>query len=293
MRKRNPADILFDAIVYVLLTILLFLVAYPFWYVLIVSLNNGQNTAAGGMYWLPRDFVLDNYLSFFTDAKWLNGLKISVLRTSVGTFFGVLITTLVSYGLSFPDLLFRKVYMSILVVSMYFSGGIIPYYLLLREIGLLNTFWVYVIPGALSVFFVLVGISFFSEISPSLRESALIDGASEVAVFLRIIVPISMPFVATIILFLGVGHWNNWFDSAFFMRKKELRTMAYLMMEVINKTQINSNMNAADMGMRTNVVTPLSIQSAAMMISILPILCIYPFLQKYFVKGIMVGSVKE
>ena len=173
---------------------------------------------------------------------------------------------------------------------MYFSGGIIPYYALLSQLRLINTFLVYIVPGAINTFFIMVAMSFFTDIPPSLRESAIIDGAGELTVFRRIILPISKPFLATLVLFVGVGHWNNWYDSAFFIRDKGLRTLSYLMMEVINKTKVSAT--SAAFG-ATATTTSMSVQTAAMVIAVAPIVCVYPFLQKYFVKGIMIGSVKE
>ena len=185
----------------------------------------------------------------------------------------------------------RKLYMTFIIICMYFSGGIIPYYTLLRGLHLLDSFLVYVIPGMLSLFYITIGRTFFEGIPASLRESAKIDGASELTVFAKIIVPISKPFMATLALFTGVGHWNNWYDSTFFIKTKTLRTLPYLMMEVINQNQAPSDANAAaHMGSST---TTLSVQLAAMVISVLPIIFIYPFLQKYFVTGMMVGAVKE
>lgn len=285
-------DKIIDIVIYVFCTIVLIMTVYPFYYILITSFNEGVDASLGGIYWFPRKFTLENYEDFFTDSKWLSGLGVSFARTLVGTIIGVLFTTLVAYGLSFRNLVGRKVYMTIIIISMYFSGGIIPYYTLLRELNLINTFAVYVIPGALNTFFLLVGISFFEDIPGSLRESAKIDGASELTVFSRIILPISKPFLATCVLFIGVGHWNNWYDSAFFTRDKSLATLSLLMMQVINSNQMTAV--AAKAGVQANVnTTPMSIQAAAMIVAILPIVCVYPFLQKYFVTGMMIGSVKE
>jgi putative aldouronate transport system permease protein len=181
-----------------------------------------------------------------------------------------------------------------MIVSMYFSGGIIPYYVLLRQLHLINTFWVYVIPGMLNCFFVLVAISFFQNIPVELYESAYLDGANYWTIYARIILPVSKPILATIGLFIAVGQWNNWVDSAFFVTQRpELRTLSYLMMEVITKSQVQSSANAVTGGYRTgSSVNPQSIQMTAMIISVVPIMCVYPFLQKYFVKGVMLGSVK-
>ncbi|WMJ89052.1 carbohydrate ABC transporter permease [Anaerocolumna sp. MB42-C2] len=289
-KMKSKEDIVIDFFNYLLCIIIMFVTIYPFYYILVVSFNEGVDASLGGIYWWPRKWTLDNYQKFFSDVKWLRGLGITVLRTILGTFIGILFTTLVAYGLSFKELVNRKLYMVIIIISMYFSGGIIPYYTLLKELHLIDTFAVYIIPGALNTFFILVGLSFFSDIPSSLRESAKIDGASEWRVFRKIILPISTPFIATCILFVGVGHWNNWYDSAFFVRSKNLKTLSYLMMEVINSTQVSAI--SQQFGASSSTTT-VSIQTAAMIIATLPIICVYPFLQRYFVTGIMVGSVKE
>lgn len=288
--KQSMGDKIFDVVNYAFCALILFITLYPFYYIFVISFNEGIDASLGGIYWFPRKFTLENYGDFFSDMKWVKALFVTVARTILGTAFGVLFTTLIAYGLSFKDLMGRKAYMTVIIISMYFSGGIIPYYTLLKEIHLLNSFAVYVIPGAINTFFLLVGLSFFEGIPSSLRESAKIDGASELTVFSKIILPISKPFLATCILFIGVGHWNNWYDSAFFVQNKSLATVSFLMMQIINSTQIS----AASMQYGANhATTTLSVQAAAMMVSTLPIICIYPFLQKYFVTGMLVGSVKE
>ena len=288
--KKNTEDKIVDIVIYVFCAIVLFITVYPFYYIFIISFNEGIDASLGGIYWLPRKLTLENYEKFFTDIKWLKGLGVTVLRTLIGTGIGVFFTTLVAYGLSFKDLAGRKVYMVLIIISMYFSGGVIPYYTLLKTLHLTNTFYVYVIPGALNTFFLLVGLSFFQDIPASLRESAKLDGAGELKVFTSIILPISKPFVATCILFIGVAHWNTWYDTAFFVRDKNLATMSYLMMQVINSTQVTAT--SAQHG-ASSATTTVSIQAAAMMVSTIPIICVYPFLQKYFVSGMLVGSVKE
>ncbi len=291
LKVNSMEDILIDSFVYIICAIVMFVTIYPFYYIFVISFNEGVDATLGGIYWLPRKFTFENYEKFFSDIKWLMGLGITVLRTVIGSVVSVLFTTLVAYGLSFKELKYRKLYMLIIIVSMYFSGGIIPYYMLLKQLTLIDKFSVYIIPGALNIFFILVGLSFFADIPPSLRESAKIDGAGEFKVFRKIILPISMPFIATCLLFIGVGHWNNWFDSAFFIRNKNLRTLSYLMMEVINSTQVSAQTQQFGGGKQT--ITTLSVQAAAMMVATLPIICVYPFLQRYFVTGIMIGSVKE
>ncbi|WP_129724837.1 carbohydrate ABC transporter permease [Xylanivirga thermophila] len=293
MVKRQKKDIVFDVVNYVLLILIAFITIYPFYYILVISFNSGLDAARGGIYFWPRAFTLDNYRKIISDDKWVNAFGISVFRTVVGTALSVFFTSMVAYGLSYKKLLFRNGYYRILIFSMYFSGGLIPYYVLLRSLGLLNTVWVYIIPSLLSQFMVLIMISFFNEISPSLSESAHIDGANDLQIFLKIILPISKPVLATATLFAAVGHWNAWMDSAYYVSDSKLRTMSYLMMEIINRSQA-ANVGDMQQNFRsaTNITTK-SLQAAVIIISTVPILVTYPFLQKYFVKGIMLGSVKE
>ena len=273
--KKNKQDIVLDFFIYTFSLIMLFLTIYPFFYVIILSFNEGVGASFGGIYWWPRKFTLENYAKFFNNMKWLKGIGITVLRTLIGSVLGVFFTTLVSYACSFKEL-----------------SGIIPYYAVLRSLHLIDTFWVYVIPGMLNLFFIMIGRGFFEGIPASLRESSKIDGATEFTIFKKIILPVSKPFVATLALFIGVGHWNNWYDSTFFVRNKNLKTLPYLMMEVINQNQTTTNVSAAA-HQAVSGTTSMSIQLAAVVITILPIMCIYPFLQKYLVSGMMVGAVKE
>ena len=287
--KRSAEDIFVDVFCYVVCVVVFLGCFYPFYYVLVLSFNDGPDALRRGIYVLPRVFTLENYAAFFKDSVWFNGLKVSILRTLIGTVCTVLFTSLVAYGLSFRRLKFRKFYLMIMIFCMFFSGGLIPYYVVLRFLGLINTFWVYIVPGLLNLFFVLVGITFFQGIPGELRESAIIDGASELRVFFRIIIPLSMPLMATIALFSGVGQWNSWFDSAFFVQSKNLRTLAYVLMMIINKNILPAEAATAVLA---RPVTSQSIQMAAMMITVGPIVCAYPFLQKCFVKGVVIGAVK-
>lgn len=290
--KMKPTeDKILDILCYIFFVLVIFICLYPFYYIIILSFNEGIDASMGGIYWWPRKFTLENYEKFFTDSKWLRGLLISISSTVLGTIISVFFTVLVAYALSFKDLKNRKFYMTMIIVCMYFSGGIIPYFSLLRFLKISNTYLVYLIPGALNIFFILIGTTFFEGIPGSLRESAKIDGAGEVKVFTRIILPISKPFLATAVLFIGVGKWNNWHDCTFYIQNNNLRNLAYLMMQVINSTQVSAT--AMEFGASSTTTTSLSIQTAAMVVATVPIMCVYPFLQKYFVTGMMIGSVKE
>ena len=292
--RLTTEDRIVDTVIYIFLAIVFFICAYPFWYGLVISLNDSADTALGGVYFFPRVWTLDNYRKFFRDQTWLHGFIVSVLRTLTGGAITTIFTMLVSYGLSHKDLVFRKVYMSIIVFSMYFSGGLIPYYVLLKNLRLLNTFYVYIIPPALNTFFIFIAITFFNEIPSALKESAKLDGASELRIFRSIILPVSLPLMATILLFSAVGQWNSWFDSAYYcLARKDLRTLAYLLMEAINQANMPANAVAAAQAAASTRVNPLAVRVTAMMISVIPILVIYPALQKYFITGLTIGSVKE
>lgn len=290
-RRKTLEDRILDTIITIILVVVIFGTLYPFYYILLITFNAGTDTAVGGMYLWPRQFTFGNYLYFIEDPKWISAFGISVLRTIVGTVLGVLFTGIVSYGLAKKDLIFRKSYFTIVVIAMNFSGGIIAFYIVLKSLGLINTFGVYVIPGMLNLFFLLIAISFFTDIPEELGESARIDGASEIRIFAKIILPVSMPLLATMSLFIGSGQWNAWLDSAYFVQDESLRTLTYRMMQVINQSMVPSG-DAQAAAMSRSSVTPFSIQATAMVVSIVPILGVYPFLQKYFVSGMMLGSVK-
>ncbi|MEK4853105.1 carbohydrate ABC transporter permease [Paenibacillus sp. FSL H7-0756] len=291
LKSQKQKDLVMDSTVYLLLSIIALTMLYPFYYVLIASFNKGSDTLLGGMYLWPRSVTFENYRIFLEDPKWMKAFLVTVARTVSGTALGLLLTSLVAYALSHRDLLFSKFYFTLIIFAMYFSGGLIPYYVVLRSLGLLNSFGVYIVPSMLNTFFLLIAISFFREIPGELKESAHMDGAGEFTIYFRIILPVSMPLLATMALFMGVGQWNAWLDSAYFVQSENLRTLTFRMMEIIN--QSNAPMDSVAVANRPGGgVTSFSLQVTSMVVSILPIICVYPFLQKYFVHGIMLGSVK-
>jgi putative aldouronate transport system permease protein len=292
--KPTTEDRVVNLSVYVLLGVIGIATLYPFYYTMICSLNDGMDLMRGGVYLWPRKFSLASYVEFLRDPDWINAFGVTVARTVIGAFASTLFTCLVSYGLSRKELMFRKTFRFLVVFTMYFSGGLIPFYVLLRQLALLNSFWVYIIPTMFSGFFAMIGINFFSSIPESLIEAARLDGARETYTFFRIVLPVSVPLLATMGLFQAVNQWNSWLDSAYYVRSKELFTMAYKMMVTINKTIASSAVGDAGGQMSESMsTTNFSVQATAMVISMLPIMCAYPFVQKYFVQGMMLGSVKE
>lgn len=294
MKKKINEDMMVNAVVYILLAFIGIVTLYPFYYTLICSFNDGLDLMKGGVYLWPRKFTLNNYKLFISDADWRNAFFLSVLRTVVGTLFCTGFTSMFSYALSRNNLMFKKGYRFLVVFTMYFSGGLIPYYVLLRSLGLLNTFWVYVIPGMVNAFFVMTGINFFGSIPESMIEAAKIDGASEFKVLTKVVLPVSKPFLATLSLFAAVGQWNSWLDAAYYVRDSNLHTLSYKVMTTINQALASSvNTEAAGQMSQANTSTQFTVQATAMAVSMLPIMCVYPFLQKYFVQGMMIGAVKE
>lgn len=298
--SKLSGDRVFDSVNAVLLSIVVLITLYPFYLVLVLALNDGIDAIRGGIYFWPRKFTLDNFVQLINDPKWVNGFIISIARTLSGTMLGVFFTAMVAYGMSFKQLLFKKTYFSIIIFAMYFHGGLIPTYVLFRSLGLLNNFLVYIIPSMFNIFFMLVMVTFFRDIPDSLFDASRIDGANEFIIFFRIVLPISLPIIATVSLFVGVGQWNSWLDSAYYVQKKSLWSMSYLMMEIINRSMIDKmslaggqEASAQQLAASSSAVTTRSLQMAAMIVAVTPILCVYPFLQKYFVKGIMLGSIKE
>lgn len=289
--KKSREDYVMDTIIAITVVIVFFCCFYPFYFSVILSFNNGLDAARGGIYFWPRTWTLENYQSFFSDSVWIRGIGLSAVRTVIGTVITTLFTAIVAYGLSFKHLKLRNIYIGIIIFCMYFNGGLIPYYMVLKQLSLLNTFLVYIIPQSLNLFYVIVAISFFQQIPQELYESAKLDGAGELKAMTNIIFPLSLPLLATIAIFAGVAHWSAWFDSAFFVQDSKLRTLGYLLVDVINKSTSNSTGSGASAQAHASV-TPLAIQATAMVIAVAPIMAIYPFMQKYFITGLTVGSVK-
>jgi putative aldouronate transport system permease protein len=290
--KMTIEDRVLDSIVFIVLLAVFVASVYPFFLAIVLSFNEGMDAQLGGIYLAPRKFTLQNYERFFTDPEWLDAIVVTLARTVSGTFLTVFFTTIFAYGLSHKNLMGRKLYMGLLIFAMYFSGGIIPYYAVLLSAGLIDTFAVYIIPTMLNLFFVLVAISFFHNFPIELEEAARVDGAKELRIFFSIVVPIASPLLATLAIFISVQHWNAWYDSAFFVSNPKLLTLAYRMMAVINRADLRNVSAAASGAVSTIRVTPLSVQLAAMTIAVMPILCVYPFFQRYIISGITIGSVK-
>ncbi|WP_301624472.1 carbohydrate ABC transporter permease [Paenibacillus apis] len=287
-----------QTVIVFLLSLLCLSVLYPFLYMLAISLNEGADAAKGGVYLWPRSFTWINYEIVLGNAVIRHSYLITISRTIIGTITGLLITLLAAFGLSYRMLPMRNALLSYILITMLFNGGLIPFYIQLYNLGLVNTFWVYIIPGMFSAWNMFVMLKFIQGIPEALVESAELDGAGPIRVLFQIIVPLSKPMLAALGLFTAVGHWNDWFAGAFYVTDQSLIPVQTFLQQLLNASDLsavfgsNTNQEALARGAQTQNVTLMSIKMAVVMVSALPILCVYPFLQKYFVKGVLIGSVK-
>ena len=301
MTKKTRRDIVIDSVLYLLLVLLCFSMLYPFWNSVVLSFNDGVDAIRGGITFWPREFTLANYEFVLQDRRLARAYGNTVFRTVVGTLMGIVLTSQLAYGLSKRNLLGRKQYMWIAVFTMYFGGGLIPFYLLIRGLGLLNNRLVYLFvvgagPALVSVFHMIIFRSFFLGVPDSLEDSARIDGAGYYTVYYRIVVPVSTPVFATLILFQAVNHWNSWFDGAIFMTDPNKVPLQTLLRQIINSNAMEELMGelqgTAAEALAMSSVTTRTLSMATMVFATLPILFVYPFVQRFFVHGLMIGSLK-
>ena len=293
----KPVDRVITVFIYLLILLFTLFVFYPFFWCIVLSFNTGLDAQRGGIYFWPRQFTLENYLFVFSSPDILTAAGNSLLRTAVGTVLGVFVTSIFAYAVSKRHLKFRRTYMTLGLITMYFSGGLIPYVLVIRMLGMYNNFLVYIIPNLFAMFNAIVFMTFFQALPPSLEESAKIDGANDFFIFRRIVVPLSTPVFATIALFLAVMHWNSWFDNLLFVREKSLQTLSYFLTKMINAQRFVDDMvtkmsRSMGVGSAVTGMTSTALMLATMVVTAFPIMMLYPFLQKHFAKGVMIGSIK-
>lgn len=294
----SRGDRVMVAFIYVFLTVFSLSTLYPFLNAIAISLNEGLDTAKGGITLWPRSFTLENYEVVFQDERLMSGFIISVLRTVVGTVSAILATAIFAYGMTKRELMGRKFYMLMCIFTMYFSGGLIPTFLLIRNLGMFNSFWVYIIPSLIGVWNMIIFRTFFQGLPQGLEESAKIDGCGNWGTLFRIVLPLSGPVVATLSLFTAVGHWNEWFIASIYISKEELLPIQTILKQILASNIVSeqtANLDAAAQAhmAQAKTVTSKSLSMATMMVATIPIVLVYPFVQKYFVKGVLVGSLKE
>ncbi|HOJ10878.1 MAG TPA: carbohydrate ABC transporter permease [Clostridiales bacterium] len=286
--KRSSGEMVFDVANAICLIIFSLLCIYPFLYVFNISVSKGASSAQYGLNLLPKGFTLEYYKQLFRTDAILTGLKNSVLRTISGTFLAVLVTSCGAYPLSKKYLPNRKFWTTIILIPMFFGGGLIPTYLLIKSLRLIDTRWVLILPGLVSTYNLILIRNYMISLPESLEESAKIDGANDIIILFRIILPICKPILATVALWVAVGHWNAWFDSLLYITKKELVVLQVVLYQVLNWGSERTVTGTMD---NYNPAQEI-IKACTIMVTTIPIILTYPFLQKYFIGSIMVGSVK-
>lgn len=291
--KDAISDKVFDIFKWTFLILFFVATLYPILNTLAVSFNDGLDSLKGGIHLIPRKFTLDNYSSVLSKESLRQGAFITVSRTVIGTISQLYVTALLAYVLSRKEFIFKTPVTLLFIFTMYLNPGLIPGYLWMKRLGFINTFWVYIIPGMLSAFNMLVIRTYMNGLPDSLSESAQIDGAGYFKIFYKIILPLCKPVLATVALFIAVGHWNSWFDAMLYNGFNErLTTLQYELMKLLSSVT-NQGASVEDMKNSGGMVTPTSIRAATTIVTALPIVCLYPFLQKYFISGLTIGGVKE
>ena len=288
LRSRSFGSNLFDLVNCVLIVCFCITVILPFWLEIVISVSRDPATLPSRL--IPSQFTLAAYKKVFTSATVFTGYFNTLKRTAVGTVLSIVFTFFGAYALTKKDLPFRSLITVFFLITMFFSGGLIPSYLLIRRLGLIDNFWALILPGLTNVWFILIARNFLSTVPVSLEESALIDGAGYLTILSRIVVPLSKPIIATIALWTAVSHWNAWFDALIYIRSPGKFVLQLMLRRIFIGDQ--SIVRADFSQIRRMNLTPESLRAAIVMVTIGPIIFAYPFLQKYFIKGILIGSLK-
>ncbi|MFV0504484.1 MAG: carbohydrate ABC transporter permease [Lachnospirales bacterium] len=291
--KTNNKKSLMDYVIIIFFSVLVLLTLYPFYNVLIISLSNTVSTATYTPYILPYTIDFTGYSTILNDEKFINALKISIFVTIVGTSINMFLSVTGSYVLSKKDLIGRKFMLSLILFTMLFNGGLIPTYLNIKNLGLIDSVWSMILPTALNTYYLIIMKNYFIGLPESLIEAAKLDGASEWVILRKIILPISKPFMATFVLFYSVERWNEWYNALLYISQSTLVPLQIYLREILISLNTQLTAQAQQMIGTTQMVSSTSVQMAAIIVTALPIICIYPLLQRHFVSGVMVGGLKE
>ena len=290
----DKTDLIIQIIVYLSILMLSLVILIPCLNVLALSFNDGKDAARGGVYIWPRVFTLANYKTAFQDGSIMRAYRITIARTVVGTLMTLIATSLTAFVLKETNLPGRRVISFLVTFTMLFGGGLIPSYIQYNRLHLLNSFWVYVIPGLISVTHIMMMRTFFETIPYSLQESAMLDGCGYFGIYWRITMPLSKSVIAVIALYSGVSHWNDWFSGAFYMNSDKLWPVQTVLQQMLARA-LSAQREVSEVSQalaQTAGVTSDALKMAAVAITATPIICIYPFIQKYFTKGVMLGAIK-
>ena len=290
--KSTPGEIVFDIFNHTLMILLCIIMIYPLLYVVFASVSNPDLFVAHtGVLLAPTGFTWKAYESVLSNPYILSGYKITIFVVVAGVLVNLFMTALGAYALSRPTLAFRRPLMLFIMFTMYFSGGMIPSYFNVQDLGLMDSLWALILPGAISTMNLIIMRTSFEAIPQSLEESARIDGANEFVILFRIIIPLSKAVFAVMVLYYGVGHWNSWFSASLYIKERSRFPLQLILREILVKEQANDMMSTSDLNDQF-INLKETIKYATVMVATIPILCVYPFIQKYFNKGVMIGAVK-
>lgn len=293
LKKKTQENKWFYMVNTVILLMFSMIIVIPIWNIIVSSFSASSGLSGGGLVLWPKDFTLENYRKVLGDSSIPRAFLISVLKTVIGAATHTMFCAVIAYALSKSRLVGRSFYTTLGVITMYFSGGMIPTYLLIKSLGLLDSFWVYIIPALFSYYDVVILMNFFREIPTSLEESAKIDGAGEFMIFRKIYLPLTKPALATIVLFNGVGQWNDFMTTKLYITKEHLYPLQMKIYEIIVQSNLSSMVSEVGSSDVIVQATTKGVQLATIIITTVPILVIYPLLQKHFIGGMMAGAVKE
>ncbi|NRG29352.1 carbohydrate ABC transporter permease [Bacillus circulans] len=292
LKRESVRDKVFVVVNYTLLAIIACLMIYPLIYVLSASFSNPARTVLGDIWLFPKELTLDLYVKVFQNEKILIGYRNTIIYTVFGTFINLLFSVMIAYPLSRKDFYGRNMITVFIMITMFFSGGMIPTYLLVKDLGMLDTIWAIVLPGAVSVYNVIIMRTFFQSIPNELHEAASIDGCGNISFLLKIVMPLSMPIIAVMTLFYGVGHWNAYFDSLIYLNDESKFPLQLYLRQMLIQEDMSGMSSASDNAISEHLMQIEGLKYAVVIVASLPMLVLYPFLQKYFVKGVMIGSIK-
>jgi len=293
MVKESAGDRLFDIINYILLAIVLTIVLYPLIFVAVASISNPAAVVKGEVWLLPKEINFTGYEKVFANKEILNGYVNTIIYTVAGTIVNVGMTILAAYPLSRKDFRGRNIFTALFVFTMFFSGGLIPTYLIVKDLGMTNTMWALIIPNAVAVWNIIIMRTFFQQSIPfEIQESAQMDGCGNFKILLKIILPLSMPILAVMTLFYSVAHWNSFFSALIYLTERDKYPLQLFLREILIQSNMQDMIQTSEESLAKTIMEAESIKYALVIVANLPILMLYPFLQRYFVKGMVIGAIK-
>lgn len=300
LKNKQGDSRLLDIFLIIIYSLFTLICVFPFYYLIINTISNNHLVSTGAITFLPKGIHFKNYMDVFKMEGMLSSTFVSIARTVLGTLLMLACTCFLGYAFSRKEYWHKKLFYRYVIVTMYFSAGMVPGFINIKNLGLMNTFWVYIIPGAISAYNMILFKTYVESIPESLEESAELDGAGYLVRFARIVMPLCIPILATITVFTAVGQWNAFTDSLYYVSDTRLYTLQFRLYEYLNRAERvaaqmrqQTNMSAETMESLANSISGTSLRMTITIVVVLPVMCIYPFFQRYFVKGIMIGAVKS